>query len=185
MTDQSILWRRLDVPGHESARVVFRDSCWHLTGAAVFAHDQQPCRMNYSITCDSVWQTLSATVAGWVGNQAVEIEILVDSARRWRLNGKECAGVAGCTDVDLNFSPSTNLLPIRRLNLDIAQEAEVRAAWLRFPGFNLELLEQTYRRTDKTTYRYQSAGGRFTADLQVNESGFVIDYPNIWQEEVY
>ncbi len=31
-------------------------------------------------------------------------------------------------DVDINFSPSTNLPPIRRLNLGIGQEAKVRAA---------------------------------------------------------
>lgn len=73
----------------------------------------------------------------------------------------------------LNFSPSTNLLPIRRLNLAIGQGAAVRAAWLRFPSFTLEPLEQVYRRIDPTTYRYESAGGRFVAELQVNDSGLV------------
>ena len=69
-----------------------------------------------------------------------------------------CPAVAGCVDLDLNFSPSTNLLPIRRLNLSVGQEAAVRAAWLRFPSFILEPLEQLYRRVDATTYRYESAG---------------------------
>lgn len=89
--------------------------------------------------------------------------------------------MAGCIDLDLNFSPSTNLLPIRRLGLAIGEEAKVNAAWLRFPGFTLEPLEQLYRRIDRTTYRYESAGGKFVAELRVNTAGFVTHYPNFWQ----
>ncbi|MGH2404935.1 MAG: putative glycolipid-binding domain-containing protein [bacterium] len=179
-----ILWRRLDQPGHESGRLFTRESRWHLTGTAVFAHDRQPCRLDYEVVCSSEWQTLSGKVVGWVGNKAVEIELSVDSARRWRLNATECPEVAGCIDLDLNFSPSTNLLPIRRLGLAIGQEAKVRAAWLRFPSFILEPLEQLYRRIGDATYQYESAGGRFVTELHVNAAGFVTNYPNVWRVEV-
>jgi hypothetical protein len=139
--------------------------------------------LDYLLACDSEWQTLSGRVAGWVGEEVVEIELSVDAAHRWQLNGKECPEVAGCIDLDLNFSPSTNLLPVRRLGLRVEQEAVVRAAWLRFPSFRLEPLEQLYRRVDRVTYRYESAGGKFVVDLRVNESGFVTDYPNGWHRE--
>ena len=182
MEDASILWRRLDRPGHESARVVFQDSLWRLAGTAVFAHNQQPCRLDYVVVCNREWQTLSGTVAGWIGNETVEIDLLADS-RDWRLNGTECPAAAGCIDLDLNFSPSTNLLPIRRLGLAVGQEAKVRAAWLRFPSFTLEPLEQLYRRMDVATYRYQSVGGKFATELQVNAAGLVTLYPNFWQAE--
>ncbi|MGH7311270.1 MAG: putative glycolipid-binding domain-containing protein, partial [Candidatus Rokuibacteriota bacterium] len=159
MGEAAILWRRLDQPGHESARLRAHPFGWQLGGTAVFAHDGQPCRLDYGVVCDAAWRTVSGTVAGWVGSETVEITIAVDAARRWWLNGHECPGAAGCTDLDLNFSPSTNLLPIRRLDLAAGAEAEVRAAWLRFPGFSLEPLAQIYRRIDVTTYRYESAGG--------------------------
>ena len=67
MTDQSILWRRLDQPGHEAGRLFLQHSYWHLTGTAVFAHHQQPCRLDYLVGCDAGWQTLSGRVTGWVG----------------------------------------------------------------------------------------------------------------------
>jgi hypothetical protein len=113
----------------------------------------------------------------------VQIQLSVDSARHWRLNAQECPGVTGCIDLDLNFSPSTNLLPIRRLGLEIGQQAEVKAAWLRFPSFVLEPLEQIYCRLDTKLYRYESGGGRFVAELEVNEEGFVTRYPKIWAVE--
>lgn len=183
MSDQAILWRRLNLPGHESSRLVPRSSHWHLTGTAVFAYNGQPCRLDYLVVCDSGWQTVSGKVSGWVGDETVEVELSVDAVHRWRLNGGECPPVAGCIDLDLNFSPSTNLLPIRRLGLTIGEEAKVKAAWLRFPSFTLEPLEQLYRRIDVATYRYESAGGRFVAELRVNTAGFVTHYPNFWQFE--
>lgn len=184
MDEGSVLWRRLDKPGHEFARVSFTDSLWHLTGTAVFLHDNSPANLAYEILCDSDWQTRSGRVKGWVGGKTIEIELSTDSKRRWRLNGKETPEVAGSIDLDLNFSPSTNLLPIRRLVLGIGQAAEVRAAWLRFPNFTLEPLMQSYRRIDISKYRYESAGGRFVRDLEVNATGFVVHYPDFWQAEI-
>jgi hypothetical protein len=83
-------------------------------------------------------------------------------------------------DVDLGFTPSTNLLPIRRLSLAVGAEASIRAAWLRFPGLELEPLEQVYRRESEHRYRYESGGGRFAAELEVDEFGLVARYGDYW-----
>jgi hypothetical protein len=113
----------------------------------------------------------------------VSIDISVDGARRWRLDGIERQAVAGCFDLDLSFSPSTNLLPIRRLQLAVGEKTEVKAAWLRFPEFTLEPLNQSYRRIAAAAYWYEADGGRFITELAVNESGFVTSYPNFWEIE--
>lgn len=181
--ERTIIWRRLDKPGHESARLFLSDSRWNLAGTAVFVHDQQPCRLDYSLFCDSDWRTLSGRVTGWVGDELIGVEIEVDPTRRWLLNGEESPEVSGCIDLDLNFSPVTNLLPIRRLNLAVGDEAIVRAAWLRFPSFKFEPLEQIYRRIENSKYRYQSAGGNFVAELDVDDVGMVTRYPDFWQIE--
>ena len=183
LTNHSVLWRRLDHPGHESALLFSQAQSRHLQGTAVFSHNQHPCRLDYRIACDSRWHTLSAKIAGWVGNSLIEIQLVVSPDQRWQLNGKDCPDVAGCIDLDLNFSPSTNLLPIRRLGLAVGQEAEVRAAWLRFPSFRLEPLEQVYRRIDERSYRYESGGGRFVADISVDEEGLATRYAEIWEAE--
>jgi hypothetical protein len=182
---ESILWRGFAFPGHEACRLFSLGSEWHLEGTAVFSHEERPCRLNYQIICDSDWRTHSAKVEGWLGHTMIDVQIRADSNGHWWLNEAEQPDVAGCIDIDLNFSPSTNLLPIRRLGLKIGEVANVKAAWLRFPNFNLEPLSQQYRRLDETTYRYESAGGTFIADLKVNSSGFVSTYPEIWQAESF
>ena len=182
-TVETILWRGLVLLGHESCGLFSRGSEWRLEGTAVFSHEQQPCRLSYKIICDEAWRTRSARVEGWLNKSIVDLQIKVDRSGQWWLNDAEQPAVAGCIDIDLNFSPSTNLLPIRRLGLAVGESAEVKAAWLRFPSFQLELLPQQYRRLSEETYRYESGGGQFVADLKVSRSGLVIDYPGIWQAE--
>lgn len=180
----AILWRRVDRPGHESARVSHIAQGWELGGTAVFAHEGKSCALSYTIACDREWRTKSADVVGWLGADAVRVNALVGEDGLWRVDGVDVPEIAGCVDVDLNFSPSTNLLPIRRLNLAVGEEKEVRAAWLRFPSFRFEPLEQTYRRLAEDRYVYRSAGGRFERELEIDSNGFVLRYPGFWEAEV-
>ncbi len=183
MISKTILWRRLDQPGHEATRLYLHDTAWHLAGTAVFSDNQQPCRLEYHVICDANWHTRSGRVIGWVGTTAIAVELSVDAAQHWSLNGKEYPAVDGCLDLDLNFSPSTNLIPIRRLELAIGQAAPVRAAWLRFPTFKLEPLEQVYHRSGESAYHYEVPDSGFVRELAVDAMGFVTSYPGLWAME--
>ena len=79
MSAASVLWRRLDLPGHESARLAQGDGGWTLSGAAVFTHDGRLCRLYYEVRCDGAWHTTAARVAGFVGDEAIEVTIGVDA----------------------------------------------------------------------------------------------------------
>lgn len=183
MMNRSILWRGIYLRGHEACRLYQLETEWRLDGTAVFAYEGRPCRLSYLIACDPAWNTLSAVVSGWLGKDNVNVEISVNAHRRWEVNSAPKSDLNGCVDLDLNFSPSTNLLPIRRLKLEIGQQAEVKAAWLRFPSFEFEPLSQVYTRLGEFKYRYSSNDGAFVADLTVDDVGFVTVYPDLWEVE--
>ncbi len=170
------------MPGHESARIYSDGEGWYLDGAAVFLYKEKPCRLEYMIQCGPDWLTEFVSIDGWVGDEIVELEIEVDKGDIWRVNGEEVAAARGCIDIDLNFSPVTNFLPLLRSNLGVGESRSVRAAWLAFPSFKLEALDQVYTRIDETTVRYES-GNAFTKEFRVNEAGIVIDYPDFWTRE--
>jgi len=123
-----MLWKRLDLPGHEIARFDAVDNGWKLSGTAIFADPQGPCKLDYLVICDPAWRTSLAQVRGLAAGRDIDLTASVDAERTWRLNGSECPAVKGCVDIDLGFSPSTNLLPIRRIELAVGEKAEVRAA---------------------------------------------------------
>ena len=182
MESHMALWERLDISGKDGCNLTFLGNGWRIAGFTVFVHEEEPWVLTYAISCDWAWRTQSAEVKGWGGERTIETEITREPSGVWRLNGEEREAVAGCIDIDLNFSPSTNVLPVRRLNLAVGETAAVRAAWLRFPSFELEPLEQSYTRLEENLYRYESAGGRFVATVGVDEMGMVTDYGEIWKQ---
>ena len=177
-----ILWERLDLPGHEICELSRFDDGWRLKGVALLADDGRPCKLEYEIACDASWQTRHAHVWGHVGDTIADLTIERAHQTVWRVNGAILPALEACVDIDLGFSPSTNLLPIRRLSLAVGQHADVRAVWVRFPDLEVEVLEQRYARTGERSYRYKSAGGAFVRDLTINDVGFVVDYPGLWRE---
>src|SRR5438270_10564532 len=147
-----ILWRRLDHPGHETAEITQQRNRWNLSGTALFAYRRLPCRLDYEIECDMTWGTRDVSVRGQIGDAPLSLVLSRDNHNAWCANGIARPELRGCIDIDLGFSPSTNLLPIRRLKLDIGARADVRAAWVRFPELTIELLEQSYTRLTEHTY---------------------------------
>lgn len=178
---KSVLWRRLDQEGHESVSLRSNGDGFQLAGVAIFVFRQQTCGLNYFICCDPQWRTMFTKVDGWIGTQQVRCEVSVDRFWRWHFNGSERPDLDECADIDLNFSPCTNTLAIRRLNLAIGQSSRVQAAWLRFPRITLERLEQVYTRVSGSRYRYESAGGKFVTELEIDAEGLVYEYPKFWQ----
>lgn len=132
------------------------------------------------VDLDPLWRTRSAMVQGWFGTTNVDLLVNVNSNHEWLLNREPAASVAGCFDIDLAFTPATNLLPIRRLNLPVGASAPVVAAWLPFPELQLQPLDQVYRRSSQGIYEYSSSGGTFKVALAVSPDGFVTNYPGLW-----
>lgn len=175
----SVLWRRLDHPGLEYCEL----SCGAESTLAgtVLAMPDAPMRVDYAIQCTPDWQTIRALVDMRYRGDRVRIALSCDEDRRWRRDGVHVPALDGCADVDLSATPSTNTLPIRRLELAVGESCDVTAAWIRLPECELEPLAQRYTRIGERRYLYESRGGAFTAELEVDEHGLVLDYPPAWE----
>jgi hypothetical protein len=181
----TILWRRIDMPGHEVAELTATTAGFRLSGVAAFVYETLPCRMEYVIRCDALWRTKSLHLQGHIGATLASLDLTRSTDDSWMANDTPMPHLLGCVDVDLGFSPSTNLLPVRRLRLAVGAHAAVRAAWVRFPELTVEVLEQTYTHSDELVYEYESAGGTFRRELAVNAAGFVVEYPDYWTAEAF
>ena len=175
-----IRWRRIDIPGTDDAVLRRESEGWSLSGVATLTDSGRPCRLEYAVLCDSSWRTSGCTVRGTVGDRQILLEVTRDDAAHWIVDGHRLAALDDCEDIDLAFTPATNLLPIRRLRLNVGERAYVRAAWMRFPQFDIEVLEQYYTRLGDDRYLYESAGGAFRRELTVDENGLVLEYPGLW-----
>jgi len=182
--NHTLLWRRLDSPGHDICWLQQSTTGWQVSGTAIFLFDQMPCCLTYEVRVNTSWQTYAAKVSGYVGKSAVVLAIALTPAKLWSLNGIETEEVTGCIDLDLGFTPATNLIAIRRLALNVGEQASAPAAWLDFPDCKLKQLEQHYHRISNYEYAYTAPDVGYAATLEVNHYGAIVRYPDLWEQEV-
>jgi hypothetical protein len=179
-------WRRLDVPGREEARIEQTAGGWRLTGALEVEEAGVAAQLLYVVECEPDWRTRRTIVTGPAAGASVRFEFATDGVGHWTLNGAPLPLVEGALDIDLGFTPATNLLPIRRLGLAIGERAPVRTAWLRFPELQVAALEQSYQREAARIFRYDAVvdGQQFQARLDTDEFGRVLRYEGLWEAEI-
>ncbi len=179
-TVATLHWRALDRSGEDSCRLSQLPSGWMLVGHARFGIDGDWSALDYVVRCDTDWHTTSADISGLHGGDKIALHVL-HLGNDWTVNDAPQPQLAGAVDIDLGFTPATNLMPLRRLP-DIGRMT-VRAAWLRSPDLPLEPLDQTYTRARGGLVHYTAAQTGYQTQLKVNEHGFVTLYPDLWEAD--
>jgi hypothetical protein len=68
---ETILWRRLDCPGHDACRLEATRDGFRLEGATAFRREGVPALLAYRLTCDVDWRTRKgAPAAGSDGKRS-------------------------------------------------------------------------------------------------------------------
>ena len=153
-----------------------------LSGAAVFLHDEGPACLAYCVEVDSGWATRRGTLRGFVGHRAVDHDISRDE-EVWRLDGVAVEGLGRLLDLDLSFTPATNVLQLRRAAPPVGQTVDLPAAWFNLDDATLTELPQRYERLSETSYQYQAPSVLYEGVLEVGECGFIKSYPGLWALE--
>jgi uncharacterized protein len=113
----------------------------------------------------------------------VHVAVARTGEGEWTLNGTRVPGLDGCVDLDLGFTPATNLLQLKRCALSIGEAADVPVAWLdpSAGAVQLEVVAQRYERRTETAYWYTSPRFDYAGLLEVTPDGFVQKYPGLWE----
>ena len=174
------LWQRNDGRGLERFELRSSFTEWILRGTILVLEGSEPAEARYEIHCDNSWKTQSAQLSLSLGGAVKELSVTRKDGC-WYENGQRNHRVSGSIDIDLAWSPSTNTLPIRRLQLSRGESSgSLRAAWVVFPELTLQPLEQEYRYMGDRRYWYASQQEAFHAELLVDEDGLVVTYGELW-----
>ncbi|WP_306210841.1 putative glycolipid-binding domain-containing protein [Actinoplanes sp. RD1] len=196
----SLFWERRDTTGAEHVLADTRAGL-HAKGT-MLAVDPIEYTATYELRTGPDWVTTSMDVsvagAGWTRTLRLEAD-----GGQWRATTQETGDLdealaasgharvglpgtedpdllIGACDVDLTGSPLTNTLPIRRLGL-LGEEAgvahRVSVAWVRLPSLEVIQADQIYTALGDGRVRFASE--TFSADLTVDDEGFVRDYPGL------
>jgi hypothetical protein len=190
---RTVLWQRIDSPGSEWCTLERESDGWRFRGIVLTEVATVPVLVQYAVALASDWSTQAVEIVMRSGDasEARELRLTVAPDQRWQIEREpspdpcmpqdDPPALHGLTDVDLGITPVTNTLPIRRLDPAIGEAVAVTAVWVRFPELTIEPLPQQYIRLAERRYRYESAGGAFVAEIEVDDLGLVTAYEGGWR----
>ena len=171
----TVSWRENGTPASHVCSLRAEEGGFELAGGGTAGlRGAEVLEVRFTVRVDAAWATRRVDVSA--GSRSAAIR--ADGLGGWASDGAERPDLHGCTDVDLEMTPATNTLPIRRLGLSVGQSAQIEAAWVRVPALTVERSVQRYERLADRRYRYSS--GTFSVDLNVDEDWLVLDYPPFW-----
>lgn len=173
-------WRRLDVPGTDECELVRTADGWRVEGVAEFGAGA---RLRYSVDADERWYSVRAEVAGTVDRRPLDLAARRDDSGHWSINDRADPSLHGLIDIDLGFTPATNLFPLRRLSLAPGEAAAAEALWLDDATWTFRRLPQRYERRDALSWWYEAPTVGYSGLLTVTPDGFVRDYPGLWIDD--
>jgi hypothetical protein len=166
-----LVWRGEEEWLAEACEVTLSGDRLHARGVQLGA-EPHPYRVDYELTTGANWVTERLQVT--CGERS--LDLVRDGDGSWTANGEPQSHVQGALDCDLAFSPLTNFMPARRL---AGQPVDHVMAWVSVPDLAVVRSEQRYEPIDARTVRYVVLDGDFTADLELDEDGFVMRYPRL------
>jgi hypothetical protein len=165
-------WRGLGTGSVEHLDLHLRDE--RLRARSVV--DLGPVRLEYAVELDTAWVFRALRLRSSGGR---ELDVSRDDGV-WRVDGADRPDLADAVDVDLSFSPFTNTLPIRRLDLAVETAADIVTAYVDGATFEVSPDPQRYTRLAADRYVYESRDGDFHREISVDADGFVVDYPGLF-----
>jgi hypothetical protein len=151
-----------------------------LEGTIIMLLEQIPTKVTYRVSCDKCWRTRHVWVCQERLGETRQLTLRVDKNQKWLGDGVLLPFATGLFDVDFEFSPATNTLPLRRLDLKIGESTELDAVWVRFPSLKLEPLSQRYTRLNDRCYKYQAPTLGYEALLEVDNERLIVKYDDLW-----
>jgi uncharacterized protein len=193
--DLMLTWRGTDEWRAAAARVEGDHERCVATGVQLGV-DPVPYRVDYELELAEGFVTrrfaLTAVGAGWHrrldlrhdGNGSWESTASGDGAPGLGPAGGEAKPLSGALDCDLANCPLTNFMPIRRHDLHReAGEVDFLMAWVSVPDLSVTPSRQRYehvgRREGSNLVRYVGRDTDFVADLEVDDDGMVVFYPEM------
>ena len=177
---KAVLWKKTDNTSFEYSTLHPVRGGFALEGTVILVLEDLPAKVTYRVDCDSHWQTRHVEASQEQAGEITKVVLAVDENQRWQKNHLPLPLADGLFDVDLEISPITNSLPVRRLNLKVGESAQSTAVWLRFPNLTLERLKQQYTHISDRRYRYEAPELAFEAQLEVDEDGLIVKYGDLW-----
>jgi uncharacterized protein len=177
----NLIWRSKEYPSLENCSVTITNAGSKISSVIIGVAEDKIFEVEYHIKTNSDWETESVEIHSIVEGLVESFSFHGDGKGMWRRNGEMLQDFNGCIDVDLPLTPFTNTLPINRLKLQNGRQQLIKVVYLDLLSNEIKPVTQKYTRLSDREYKYENVPNDFEAVIRVDDSGFVVDYPTLFE----
>jgi uncharacterized protein len=176
----NLLWAGREYCSLENCLVGTTPTGSDITSTIVGCYQGKVYKVEYRIITNQQWETVGFEINSRHSDRTESIKFEGDGQGNWKSNGRRLEQFKGCLDLDIPLTPFTNTLPIRRLRLSPRESKEIDVIYCDLLENQIRAVRQRYTCLSEREYHYENVPNDFEAVIQVDESGFVIDYPALF-----
>lgn len=176
----NLLWTGREYYSLENCLVTTTDFGTEINSIIIGQYDGKIYRVEYKIRTNQNWETQFFEIRSQHSNRREHLIFESDGKGNWITDGKPAGQFKDCVDIDIPLTPFTNTLPINRLKLGRNEEQQIKVIYLDLLEQQLRPVKQKYTRLSNTQYHYENVPNDFEAKIEVDELGFVVDYPSLF-----
>jgi uncharacterized protein len=178
--ERLVIWRGLGEWRAEASYVRLEDDGLSAHGTQLGA-TPEPYRLDYSLRTGPELVTETLELSLLRGGALKRLLLTRSPDGGWSADDRPLPEVEGALDCDLGLCPLTNTMPVLRERLleKGAEPHDFVMAWVAVPELTMHRSEQRYEPIDERHVRYVSLDGSFTAELELDDDGLVVRYPEL------
>ena len=167
-------WATWDGDGEETTTILWENEGFTVSGELGRENVQ------YVLRLSPTWQVRQFLL--FRDLEEPDLWLATDGSGRWgEMNGAHRTELDGCYDIDLACTPFTNTLPIRRRPLHEGHAAELPVVYVDPETLGVRPDLQRYTRISSHQWLFEQVETGFSAELEVDEFGLVLDYPALFR----
>lgn len=178
---KSILWYGLQNDTDEHCAVNYLDDVIMVRSEIEGWAQGIPVYADYTLKLDLQWNVQEFAINFHVRDTQHHYKFLRDGDGNWTdASGKSYPEFKGCSFIDISLTPFTNSLPINGLFLPHGESSDFDLVYIDIVANEIRKEHQKYTKAGHHNYHFENADASFTADLKVDDDGFVTEYPGLF-----
>ncbi|MBP2616328.1 putative glycolipid-binding domain-containing protein [Chryseobacterium jejuense] len=178
---KTLIWQGIAFQSLEYFSLTKNDTAIKVISKIIGFYESKIYAVDYQLTIDPDWNIQEFTIESEI-NTVKNTLTGKKYQDEWEINNVINSDFKDFNFIDISLTPFTNTLPINNLKLAENDSQEIKVIYIDVLNSLVKPVTQQYTRTAPHTYHYDNLQTDFKADILVDDSSLVVNYPKLFDK---
>lgn len=178
---KTLIWKGIYYQSLEYFNLSTKEESYRAESKIIGCHEDNMYTLDYRILIDENWIVQDFLIESEI-NKVKRTFSGKRNQNQWEINGVVHSEYNNFKFIDISLTPFTNTLPVNNLKLSESSSQKIDVMYIDVLQHHIKPVQQQYTRTAVNKYLYENIEIDFKAEISVDESGLVTNYPELFEK---